>query len=278
MLKIRILQADFMDLLKKMSLPMDVKGEFIFPKISPKVCVDGRLEWVASITNVTAYIRHKGLEVSGIEDSIRVPMDAKRFFEALESFKANDMITFIHDTVGGNDIFTNESETSNLVRTRKVPITLESEIPYMRETFQSKLDTDGVILMKGGTVKPDIMCVCDSGLFRELVENTRKIMSKSKKENKIPEIYNIEIDAEAKTLKTIAGNKFNRAHDELIDSFTTDKMAGKGEMHYSLCFFEIMNAYVGEIAIYAIDKGALWASQRTDKTSAQYLLPPAKVE
>jgi hypothetical protein len=115
MFQLKIKRGEFEDLVKKMSLPTrnrdfsTGKISFFFTKIAPLFSIDpvtnkGRMEWIGKTNMATPWVRVKKLDISGITEPIRIPLDSRSVLDALESFPSKEIITFIHDTDRQEDI------------------------------------------------------------------------------------------------------------------------------------------------------------------------------
>ena len=274
MFELKIPKGDLVDLVKKMSLPTG-KNEFIFETIAPKITPEGLLEWIGETQNVTAWVRAKKLDVSGINEPIRIVLNAKETLKILSVFKKkNDIITLVHDTDRGENIFTTNSEKRK--RTTTIPSIVIIEMKYLQETFPGQLADDGVIVYSGGC-RPDLHCTCNAIVFKELVAHTHSIME-NKRKQEMPDIYHITFDEENKHLETIAGDVADRANKILKDEIYIDAVSGNGAVHYAMGFPAVMGVLRGEIDLYALEGESLWVSQQNEKFSVRYMVPPANSE
>jgi hypothetical protein len=274
MFELKISKGDLVDLVKKMSLPTG-KNEYIFETVAPKITPEGLLEWIGKTVNFTGWVRAKKLDVSGITEPIRIVLNAKETLKTLSYFKEkNDIITLIHDTDRGQDIFTTNSEKRK--KTTFIPSIALTEVKDLQETFPGQLADDGVIVYRGGR-RPDLHITCDVKVFQDLVANTHIVME-NKRKQEMPDIYHITFDEENKCLETVAGDATDRAHKVVIDEIFTDAVSGNGAVHYAMGFPDVMGVLSGDIDLYALANGPLWVSQQNEKFSVRYMVPPANLE
>lgn len=273
MFTLKIPHDELEDLVRKMSLPTG-KDEFVFETISPKITPEGYLEWIGKTKNITVWVRAKELEVSGITEPTSLTLKAAEAMNTLAFFQKDDIITLIHDTERGEDIFT--ADNNKRKRTIKLPSVVESEAKEKQEKFPGQLGEDGIVVYKGGR-KPDLRCTCDAGVFRELVANTNLIMGGKKKED-TPNIYHIIFDETNNMLRTVAGDSTDRAHKTVDDEVHVLSVVGNGTVHYAMGFPDVMGVLNEEIELYALLGGPLWVVQDNESRKLRYLIPPAKFD
>jgi hypothetical protein len=273
MFELKIPRDELEDLVKKMSLPSG-KDEFVFDTISPTLTPEGYLEWIGRTKNITAWVRAKGLEVSGISEPVNVTLKAAEVLNTLNFFPKGDTITLIHDTDSGEDIFVSNSEKRK--RTIKLPSVIASEAKEKQDKYPGKLDENGIPIYKGDR-KPNLLSVCDASVFQDLVANTNLILGGRKKEDN-PNIYHIIFDETNGMLRTIAGDSADRAHKTVDDEVYALAITGNGTVHYALGFPDVMSVLNGEVELHALIGGPLWVVQEGDNTKLRYLIPPAKVD
>jgi hypothetical protein len=271
MFELNISRTDLEDLVKKMSLPTG-KNEFVFETIAPTIRPDGYLEWIGKTKDVTAWIRAKGLYVSGIKLPIVVAFKSKEILNMLKFFRGkNDVITFTHNTDTGEDIFT--ADNNKRKRTIKLLYVEESEAKVKQDKFPWQINEDGIFVYKDGC-KLDLYSACDVSLFQELVVNTKKL-TVNKNE---PDIYHIIFDGANNMLRTIAGDITDRSYKTVDDEVHATVIKGTGIVHFAKGFPEVMNALDNEIELYAQVGGPLWIVQDSDTKRIRYLIHPAIYE
>jgi len=271
MFELKIKRGDFEDLVKKMSLPAG-KDEFIFETIAPTVTPEGYLEWIGQTRQFVAWVRAKGLEVSGINEPIIIAFKSKDIMKMFKFFKGkNEIITLIHDTESGEYIFT--ADNDKLKRTTMLQAISIDEAKERRDKFPVQIDEDGIIVSKTGQ-KPNLHSICDSSVFRELIKNTNKVMKKKKEEP--PYFYHIIFDGANNMLRTIAGESIDSSLTTVDDKVYATSVKGNGIVHYAYLFPEVMNALTGEIELHALEGGLLWVVQDSDNRRIRYLIPPAR--
>ena len=272
---IQIMQSDFVDAIRKMALPtVAQKDSYFFATIAPKIYPDGRMEWIAKSTNVTAWVRVRYTMPTGVTEPIRIPMDVGQFLQTLELFSGSDLITFVHDPENGLNIFSNSEDGNG--RTIKMPTTVQSAvIKDMYDSFPVSLEEGTeVILLKSGQLRPNVSGTCNIKLFNDLISNTARISGKTKKEDVSP-VYHIFVDETLKQIKTVAGSERDRNSKVITDVMMHESVTGTGSLHYSLGFADICSVLSGEVTFHAVDKGPLWLMQDTDRVITRYLIPPA---
>jgi hypothetical protein len=74
MFELKISRVELEDLIIKMSIPKGNK--FVFETVAPVISPKGYLEWIGRSSNYVAWIRAKGLEVSGIDEPVIIAFEA----------------------------------------------------------------------------------------------------------------------------------------------------------------------------------------------------------
>lgn len=278
MFELKIPRDELEDLIKKMSLPTGKDG-YVFETISPTVTPEGYLEWIGKTKNITAWVRAKGqFTVSGITEPMNITLKSADVLNTLNFFPKGDDITLIHDTDTGEDIFISNSEKRK--RTIKLPSIVTSEAKEKQDKYPGKLDEKGIPIYKGDR-KPNLHSTCDAMIFQDLVSNTNLILGGKKKEDN-PNIYHIIFDEENGILKTIAGDRTDRAHKTVDDEVYALSITGNGTVHYAMGFPDVMSVLNGQIELYALVGGPLWVVQDNVEgnvgSRTRYMIPPAKVD
>jgi hypothetical protein len=268
MFTLRISKNKLEDLIKKMSIPTG-KNKFIFPVIAPLFekrednefdFPNSGLDWIAKNNAIVAWVRAKGLNVSGITEPTRMSFFALHALDALANFDNNDTITIFSDPE--KEVYLFAGGRKNQVKIPMMPI---SAVTGMQETFLGKIDESGVITYKGD-IRPDLFAIIDVAPIQQLIKNNKQ------KKDEIPNIYHLIFDDRKKMIKTFV----NEEIDKMIE-IRADAILGNGTTQYGVSFTELMNVLNGKIKIYAIEGGPLWIEQKEiiSALNLHYLISPS---
>ena len=289
MIKLEMKKAEFMDMIKKMSIPVKSREElFMFPTVTLTIRPDDEIECIGRYQYVTMWVRVKYTTPTEISGPTKITIDASQFLEGLQIMKSNkNMVTFTHyPDQDQNDTLTTEikrkKERENIEYKFSKQIASEARGMLEELPFRLEKGTD-IILFKNGLLKPNISGSCDVQQFKDLVKNAavKKKSEKSlmktgkflKKKRNTPALYKIYIDGENHRIRTVTGKEYDK--DSAEDCAKNDSIVGNGELYYTTGFAEVMNVLSGEIKFYAVDKGPLWITQDTDKMKVRYLIAPS---
>lgn len=126
------------------------------------------------ISHSIAWVRAKGLNVSGIKEPIRRSFFALHALDALTNFDKNDNVTIFSDPEKEEYLFMGGRK--NPVKVPMLPI---HNARGMQETFPFKLDDSGVVNYKGDRI-PDLFTTIDVSPIQQLIQS-----NKQKKKKKI---------------------------------------------------------------------------------------------
>lgn len=281
MIELEMEQAEFIDMIKKMAIPVKSGEEpFFFSKIALTSISDDEIEWIGKFQYGIAWVRVKCTLHTDISEPVQIPIDVSDFLKCLKSFRSKDMISFTHSP-DQDDILTTERKKGK--RIGRIVYTLrKTTVPTVRGIleelpFRFEKGTD-IILYKNGLIEPNIYGSCDVQLFKDLINHVsvnKKLEKREKKKWVMSGLYNIYVDGENHQIKTVAGNEHCKS--SIVDDKTDANVFGCGELHYSSGFAEVINLLSGEIKFYAVDNGPLWIMQDTNRMKIRYLIAPAPV-
>ena len=263
--------GSLIDIIQKMGVPTTGgKVSYAFPIIAPKFTPAGGLEWYGKLKALTVRVKCKKLNVSGITQDIRIPINITNFLSALSMFKTTDQIVWVHDEDHGIERITggDPAEKTMLAEVGSAEV---ASVAGACDEFPGSLDTDGVILLRGGTIRPNIHATCNVSIFRTLIENTH-IVTGTKKTDEVPAVYHMKFDETTGTIETIAGKESSRTKRVIRN--VLGNVTGDGECFYALGFADIMTILDGPIDVYCVPNGPMWVSQQTESKIVQYLIPP----
>lgn len=286
MIKLEMKKAEFIDMIKKMSIPVKSREEpFIFPTITLVIRPEDEIECIGRYQYVTMWIRVKYTIPTGISEPTKITIDVSQLLEGLQMMKSNkNMVTFTHypDQDKDDSLTTKMRDGTNRECIIRKQITPEARGMLEELPFRLEKGTD-IILFKNGLLKPNISGSCDVQQFKELVKNAalRKKYEKSsmksgkliKQKRNAPALYKIYIDGENHQIRTVTGKEYDK--DSAEDCAKNNSIVGNGGLYYTSGFAEVMNVLSGEIKFYAVDKGPLWIMQDTDKMKVRYLIAPS---
>jgi hypothetical protein len=271
-----------------MAIPTRSREEpYFFPTIALTIRSDNEIEWIGRFRDVIVWVRVNCEVHRDVSESAQIPIDAQTFLRDLKIFEKSTVIKnkiqFTHDPDQGLDFLTHTYSRS---KSSREPAANLSEVRGMLESFPFRLDKEGseIILFQNGLIKPNISGSCDVELFQDLVTNARKLKklelesitdrSLKKKKKSMPLMYNIYFDDDSH-IKTVAGHE--NLKYSIADRILSSNIHGRGELHYSSGFAEVVNVLSGQIKFYAIDNGPLWIMQDTDRMKLRYLIAPTPV-
>lgn len=270
---------EFIDIIKKMAVPISSsKKGFVHPAIFPKFIpyweneayMNSRLEWISlsATESMNIWVNVEYKNYTELKESIRIPIDVKNILFVLDDFKNSKDITFIHDDVEGIQTIMNENTTVHM------PIIGEEyDEDMVFDAYPGNIDENEVIIFSEGKLTPDIQGSCDIELLKDLISCIKKYSSK--KDNEI--VYNFIVDGDRHLIEGCTNEENIRKGNVFSKIYDNDSIEGSGELHFINDFSNVVNVLSGKIKLYAVNRGALWIMQDTEKIKVRYLIPPAVI-
>lgn len=288
MVTLEMKQADFVDMIEKMSIPTKSrKNKFFFPGIVLTIHPDNEIEWIGRSNDVLVWVRWKCATLIDTSESVQIPIDVPHFLKYLKTFRSQEIISFTHYPFQ-DDILTTKRQKGKMVVDKECILRKNTDLTVrgILEEFPFRLEKDTeIILFKNGLLRPTISGSCDVSLFKNSIppvkmlqkewkkenkENSKK-RNKEKKVNKLS-LYNIYVDENLRQIKVVEGNE--HINNSIVDCLTNANVRGRGELHYTAGFAEVVGLLSGEIKFYAVDYGPLFIMQDTNQMKLRYLIAP----
>lgn len=264
----------FVDMIKKMAIPRsNSKKGFLFPIIYPRIIPifeegkrnEAMLEWIALSPDVLSWVRVKYEKYTGLAEPFRIPIDVENMLKALKEFNDAKEVIFTHDDDEGIQTITDN------VLSLDLPIIGAEPGENVYDAYPGNYEPETeIVLLKDGTVKPDISGLCDVKFLQTLFLTIKNLSSKNERDI----VYNFLVDGEHHQIEAYTNQENLKTGIVVSKIYTDNTITGHGDLHYNEYLENVVNVLSpGLFEFYAIHHESIWIMQNNSRAKVRYLVP-----